>query len=103
MKACQWNNEGIKHFKEVQSNGEKSWDVEHCQESCENHGRCVAVDWFPETRICLMYSDACTTPLTDHDGSYSLRVFRADLIPPKGKETAVPSKGGNNKHDHNQL
>merc|ERR1712039_688905 len=82
--TCISNRENIVPFKETQ---QASLDT--CKLLCENHGKCTAVDWYSKTRICLMYQDACTTPTADHDGGVSLRVVRADLLPPTGSETKV--------------
>jgi len=78
-KACQQNDEGIKHFSEIQGNG-GDFGLTECQQMCENHGKCTAVDWYRGTQYCMLYEDACENAHAGHDGASSYRIVRSDLL-----------------------
>jgi hypothetical protein len=80
-KGCQQSGENVKHFKEIQ--GSEGSTIDDCRQYCENNGRCTAVDYFRDTRYCLLYERACSTPVAGHDGASSLRLVRADLAAPQ--------------------
>jgi hypothetical protein len=67
--GCYLNNDGLDDiFLEAFHNITSLTD---CREECNVHPDCLAIDYYSITMECLLFSDACETPLVTGDGASS--------------------------------
>lgn len=84
-KACEHSKEGIPSL----SSGTKAESFENCKLRCELRTQCVAIDFYQNTKWCILYTEACLTPLSDVDGASSYYLTRA--VPHQIQATASSS------------
>lgn len=62
-----------------------------CKRACETEPSCAAVDFFYSSSTCTLYSAACITPRSEHDGASSHQILR---MPLKSEKVQIKENSG---------
>jgi hypothetical protein len=69
-KSCERNDEGILPLNHSSLTVES---VQACQDLCNKHDTCAAVDYYRKTQYCIFYAEPCMRPMAVHNQPVSMK------------------------------